>query len=166
MPELTQAERLQPSLLDRLTDDSPGQEQESRNERVISMQRLRHLVLRDLTWLLNSANVESVQPLDHVPYVADSVVNFGIRAVVGRTATTIDPNHVANWIRSAIERFEPRILRNTLRVDVATEERMDHNTVVMSIEGELWAQPVPLHLFMKTEIDLETGDVIISESVR
>ena len=30
------------------------------------------------------------------------------------------------------------------------------------IEGELWAQPVPLRLYLKTEIDLEIGDVKVS----
>jgi len=25
------------------------------------------------------------------------------------------------------------------------------------IEGEMWAQPLPDHLFVKTEVDLETG---------
>jgi len=34
----------------------------------------------------------------------------------------------------------------------------------LEIEGDLWAQPVPLRLFMKTEVDLETGSINISES--
>ena len=36
MAELTPKERLQPSLLDRLTDDEPEQQQESRDKRVLS----------------------------------------------------------------------------------------------------------------------------------
>jgi len=38
--ELTAQERLQPSLLDRLTDDEPDQSQESREKRVLLMSRL------------------------------------------------------------------------------------------------------------------------------
>jgi len=60
MAELTQKERLQPSLLDRLTDDEPHSQQEPRDKRVLSMHRLRESVLRDVSWLLNADSMESV----------------------------------------------------------------------------------------------------------
>ena len=47
-------ERIQPCLLDRLTDENPEAVKESRNERVISVKRYREGVLRDLIWLLNA----------------------------------------------------------------------------------------------------------------
>jgi type VI secretion system protein ImpF len=40
---------------------------------------------------------------------------------------------------------------------------MNHNALVFEIQGELWAQPVPLELFLKTEIDLETGNFSVAE---
>ena len=46
MAELTTSERLQPSLLDRLTDDHPEVAHESRERRVMSMRQLRAAVLR------------------------------------------------------------------------------------------------------------------------
>jgi type VI secretion system protein ImpF len=33
----------------------------------------------------------------------------------------------------------------------------------VQIHGQLWAQPVPLELLVRTEIDLETGKVQISD---
>ncbi len=37
---------------------------------------------------------------------------------------------------------------------------MSHNALTFEIEGELWAQPVPLRMmYLKTEIDLESGQV-------
>ena len=48
MPELTPQERLQPALLDRLTDEQPDHAQEPRERRVMSKSRLRQAVLRDL----------------------------------------------------------------------------------------------------------------------
>lgn len=57
MAELTPPERLQPSLLDHLTDDEPAASQETRSPRVLSIQRLRESVLRDLGWLLNTTNL-------------------------------------------------------------------------------------------------------------
>ncbi|MDS4069971.1 MAG: type VI secretion system baseplate subunit TssE, partial [Candidatus Competibacter sp.] len=63
--------------------------------------------------------------------------------------------------------FEPRIYRSSLRVLTAlTEERMSHNALTFEVEGDLWAQPVPLRLYLKTEIDLESGQVKVEESSR
>ena len=55
MPELIVVEKLQPCLLDRLTDDDPKNSLESRDRRVISLQRYRQGVLRDLQWLFNAS---------------------------------------------------------------------------------------------------------------
>ena len=54
MAELTPQERLQPALLDRLTDDNPESQVEPREMRVMSRNRMREAVLRDLSWLFNT----------------------------------------------------------------------------------------------------------------
>ena len=90
MAELTQKERLQPSLLDRLTDDSPTERNESRDARVLSLKKLRECVLRDLTWLLNTESFESVVNLDSVPAVKSSSLNYGIPTVAGLTASGLE----------------------------------------------------------------------------
>ncbi len=38
-----------------------------------------------------------------------------------------------------------------------------HNVIGVEIRGQLWAQPVPLELLVRTEIDLETGKVEIAD---
>jgi type VI secretion system protein ImpF len=67
--ELTPQEKLQPALLDRLTDDEPDRKVESREQRVLSVQRLKAALLRDLAWLLNTGHLETVQDLDDYPEV-------------------------------------------------------------------------------------------------
>ncbi len=54
MAELTPLEKLQPCLLDRLTDDDPKNGEESRAQRVVSLSRYKRGVLRDLEWLFNT----------------------------------------------------------------------------------------------------------------
>jgi len=164
MAELTPQERLQPSLLDRLTDDEVTQSQESRNRRVMSIQKLRESVLRDVAWLLNTTNLVEPDLQERFPLVSQSVVNFGLPDLTGLTASGVDVAELESLVRQALWDFEPRILRHTLKVRVhAAEDQFSHNALVFEIEGELWAQPVPLELFLKTEIDLETGDIAISE---
>ena len=165
MAELTQKERLQPSLLDRLTDDSPSERNESRDARVLSLKRLRECVLRDLTWLLNTESFESVADLDSMPAVQNSVLNFGIPAVAGLTASGLELAKLERHVRNAIIAFEPRLLKDKLTVEaLLSDEEMSRNTLVFDINGELWAQPVPLRMHLRTELDLETGKVSIVET--
>ena len=90
MGELTSQERLQPSLLDRLTDDAPMQPDESREQRVISAQRLREYVIRDLSWLLNCTHAQALQSFDVAPRVATSVLNYGIPDFTGVARSGVD----------------------------------------------------------------------------
>jgi type VI secretion system protein ImpF len=158
MAELTQKERLQPSLLDRLTDNEPQERQESRDKRILSPSRLRESVRRDLTWLFNTPNLSTVLDLERFPSVVESVLNYGLPSLAGRTTASVDVPEMERLLRQAIWSFEPRLIRNSIRVRlVADQLQMSHNALSFSIEAELWAQPIPLRLFLKTEIDLEDG---------
>lgn len=163
MAELTQKERLQPALLDRLTDDQRDVREEPREQRVLSLKQLRKGVLRDLAWLLNTDNLGASADLSGKPEVTSSVLNYGIPCLTGRTASGTDVSDLAAIIKQAIQDFEPRILSDSLevRVDMAPG-KMNQNAIVFHIEGDLWAQPAVEHLFIKTEFDLETGHVTVT----
>lgn len=157
MAELTQKERLQPSLLDRLTDDEPDKVQESREQRVLSLTKLRQSVLRDMAWLLNSGTFEAVQNLEDYPFIKRSVINYGIPDLAGSTLSGVNAQEIERNVRQAIWDFEPRILKNSVKITVSTSNTMNQNAITFDIEGDLWMQPLPLRLYLKTELDLETG---------
>jgi type VI secretion system protein ImpF len=163
--ELTTKEKLQPSLLDRLTDDAPDQKLESRDQRVISPRKLREFVLRDLAWLMNSGCLATAdERIEQYPLIAESVLNFGLPSLAGCYASSIKVAELEKAVRKAILDFEPRILAKSLEVRARAEEgRMALNALTFEIEGELWAQPVPERLLVRTEIDLETGHVSVIE---
>jgi type VI secretion system protein ImpF len=163
--ELSPQERLQPALLDRLTDDEPDKKVEGPDKRVLNKVQLRQAVLRDLAWLFNTTKLESGEDLSSTPQVQRSVLNFGLPALAGETASALDPTDLERAVREAILAYEPRILPSSLRVrTIVTESQLDqHNVVSVEIEGFLWAQPVPLELLLRTEVDLETGRVEITD---
>ena len=169
MAELTPQERLQPALLDRLVDDEPhNKAKEPRERRVLNKQRFRQAVLRDLAWLFNATNLASDGDLGPHDEVARSVVNFGLPALAGQTASALDIVDLERLIRQAILDFEPRILPGTLEVEpIVSEAQLDqHNVVSIQIRGTLWAQPVPIELMLRTDVDLETGEVQIRDLTR
>jgi type VI secretion system protein ImpF len=162
--ELTPKERLQPSLLDRLRDDEPDKQQESRDKRVLSPRQLRKSVIRDLEWLLNAGDLASVRDISRYPHVIDSVLNFGLPDLAGKHVSGLQVASLERMLRRSILRFEPRILPHTLRIRANVDEaQMSHNALRFDIEGELWGQPMPQQLYLKTEVDLESGTVSVSE---
>jgi len=166
MADLTPQDRLQPALLDRLSDDEPQNKLESRDRRVISMRKLRECVLRDLSWLLNTGNLEQVEDLDDFPDVKASVLNFGVRDLSGTTHSSADLGDLERRIRQAILDFEPRILRKTVKVRaVGAADPVHGNAIAFEIEGELWGQPMPVRLYLKSELDLEDGTIQVSDRV-
>jgi len=156
MPELVVVEKLQPCLLDRLTDDDPKNPVESRTQRVISLQRYREGVLRDLQWLFGaSAHLpqegQSQFSLEDYPDAFKSVINFGARHLFGLMAPNM--RELERQLTEALYVFEPRILRNSLKV----RSRIAGNEIALEVEGELWASPLPEHLHIKTKLDIESG---------
>lgn len=166
MAELASRERLQPALLDRLTDDDPQNTQpEPREARLIGKNRLRQAVLRDLAWLLNATRLGSADELGGLPHVEGSVVNYGLPPLSGATVSNVDVLALEDGIRKAIHFYEPRILPSTLEVRALfSEGALDsHNVVSIEIRGSLWAHPIPLEMLLRTDVDLETGEVRIHD---
>jgi type VI secretion system protein ImpF len=158
MADLTPSERLQPCLLDRLTDDHPDEKQESRDARVVSMQRYRQAVLRDIAWLLNTSSHSGEAEFEEFEMVAKSVLNYGTRSVCGQAVLESGAPEMERELTRAIRSFEPRIVKDSVSVSVIPRpENRPQTAVGFEIKGNLWAQPLPESLYIKTEIDLETG---------
>jgi type VI secretion system protein ImpF len=157
-------DRLQPALLDRLTDLAPLSSVESDDTRVMNKSQIRDAVLRDLSWLLNS--VQSLGKLaEQYPQAGDSVLNYGLPAMSGQLASRVDVGVLERTIKQAILRFEPRVMEDSLEVKAleATSVLDTHNVIEFEIRGFMWAQPVPLELLLRTQIDLEAGQVEVRD---
>ena len=129
---------------------------------VSSLHEIRACVKRDLDWLLNASQYSPQQDLDGYPDVASSVLNYGIPDLTGKTVSGFDPAYIERLMKQVIVNYEPRIIRRTLSVQVIADKTMfDHNALAFEIEGDLWAEPQPLHLHLRTEFELEDGTVSV-----
>ena len=95
------------------------------------------------------------------PLLAESVLNFGLPSLSGQLASKLDIGGLENAIRQAILRFEPRILADTLQVTALEASNVldTHNVIEFEIRGHLWSQPVPLEILLRTQLDLEAGQI-------
>ena len=162
------ADRLWPVLLDRLTDLEPDKKKEALQSRVLSRKAYRDGVLRDLQWLLNATNLDASIDFAGHPEARRSVLNFGLPPLSGNLASNVDRSQLEAAIRRAIVEFEPRILPQSVDVQVsAAEKTLDvHNILSVTIRGELWSIPYPLEILLRSDIDLETGQVVLHDQSR
>ena len=160
-------DRLQPALLDRLTDDDPENRQEPAQHAVVSKAKLKRMVLRDLAWLLNTTAHHTDDQLDGYPEVQRSVLNYGIPVLSGKHFSGVDWHDIERQIHAAILAFEPRILPGTLNVRaVAPSDPLGHHNLLhFEIRGELWSMPFPQELLLRSELDLETGHIRLTDQI-
>jgi type VI secretion system protein ImpF len=158
-------DRINPSLLDRLTDEAPGNAAQ-RGGMSLSLTELRRSVLRDLNWLFNTSQIMRSEELEAWPQVRNSVVNYGLPPLSGVVASSLDIQKLERALRQAIVDFEPRILPDSVSVKAELErESLDHHNVLsLHIEALLWAQPVPIELLLRTQLDLESGQNRVDET--
>lgn len=156
---LNARDKMQPSLLDRLTDNAPEKQQEAVSNTVISHSVLRRNVLRDLQWLFNSINNEAQQDLTPFPHVQRSAYNFGVAPLAGQRMSDIEWHDIQRKLTDSILHFEPRILPTGLQVRCVsdTSSLNLHNVLSIEIKGRLWCVPYPLEFMFRTELDLENG---------
>ena len=157
-------ENLQPSLLDRLTDERRDKTKESVSQQVLSHQQYKEAVIRDLAWLLNTVSMDSVFDLSSYPEINRSVLNYGMPDISGHTSASVDTTHLQKELKSAIYRFEPRIIPNSLKVKVHSDpDVMSHNSLVFEIEGVVFGHPMPFPVLLRSELDLECGEFTVTE---
>ena len=77
-------------------------------------------------------------------------------------SSDLDPVEAAKRLQLAIATFEPRLtnIRVTPEFNAA---RMDMHALKFKVEAQLWGQPTPQRLLLRTQIDVESADVSISD---
>jgi type VI secretion system protein ImpF len=139
---LTSRDKMQPVLLDMLTDDEPQKKQEAQ--------------VRNL---FNCVNSESNLDLGDFPQVRRSTLNYGIASLAGKRMSDIEWLDIQRALTDSILHFEPRILPEGLQVrcisDTGSLEL--HNVLSIEIKGRLWCVPYPLEFLFRTDVDLENG---------
>ena len=175
MPEV----RLNPTLFDRLVSRTEMSGlRESNATREISRSSLRFYqisdvdrfneaalranVRRELAWLLNTTNLESVTDLTDYPQVKCSVLNYGIDDLAGKAQSREAVNARAFKILFAIQAFEPRIARETLSVE-SREIGHRENAVTYIVSGDISSAVKAMRVRYFTDVEFDTGAATVRD---
>jgi predicted component of type VI protein secretion system len=93
------------------------------------------------------------QPFEAHPLVRASIVNYGLPALIGRSAYSLRAAEIETRLRRALDSFEPRIRPETLRVTVSTAQggRVDPDReITFTVEGEILAVGRRLRIMIST----------------
>lgn len=165
MAEPESKKRIRPSLLDRLTDLQPERWRETTDDVSVSEAQLREQVRRDLSWLFNTTQLAASMDLAAHPHVQRSIVNYGIMDLTGHMLSSIDPEQLEKSVRAALLRYEPRLLPESLAIAVGIGKNPSGTAaLVVEIHADLYCEPLPLALHVRTEIDVETGRVTVGDA--
>jgi type VI secretion system protein ImpF len=159
-------DRLLPALLDRLIDDDPTKRVEAEYSRSMNRSAYRQSVLRDMRWLFNAINAEAEIDFEGFAQAQNSTINFGLPGLAGQRFSELDWSKIEAMMRDAVLRFEPRVLPDTVEVRAITtaDTTGHHNLLAFEIRGQLWSEPYPLDLLLRSQIDLESGVVSVSDN--
>ena len=160
--------RVDGAVVRRLVDDRGYfllREIEADPARVMSKAQLRQAVLRDLGALFNAVQSLSNAEGSSFPALRDSVLNYGMPPLTGQLASKLDVTVLVAAIRQTILRFEPRVMADTLEVRALESDSVleTHNVIEFEIRGHLWSQPLPIEILLRTQLDLEAGQVSVRE---
>jgi type VI secretion system protein ImpF len=135
---------------------------ETPERRLAVSRRLRELVGRDLSVLLNASSMEVTDELEKLPNVRTSVLNFGLPPYTGRSASSMERDRLARALEIAIRRFEPRLMKVRVTPE-AFDARTQDQELSFRIDAQLWGQPAPHQIVLRTRIDTESGKAHVSD---
>ncbi|WP_052500712.1 type VI secretion system baseplate subunit TssE [Jannaschia aquimarina] len=118
---------------------------------------LRRHLAADLDSLVNTIRLDAFEELDNYPRLMKSVLNYGF-AELGRTGTAADAGTViAKRIRESLITFEPRLIPESVDVQVSEGEGTLDQRLVFDVTAEIAADPADLPLDFVAEVDLGAG---------
>jgi len=159
---LRQKERLfLPTLFDRLCDDAPTEQVDSASQYSATRSRMRDIVLRDLALLLNTTDASDLFDSERYPQVAQSCTNYGVPPLAGGYLSEKKWSDIERMIRTAIERYEPRLVRETLTVRPLLKEQASnhYNVLTFEISGHIHMNPYPIEFAVQSAVDLESSRI-------
>jgi type VI secretion system protein ImpF len=150
--------RITPSLLDRLTDNEPGIRDEPIVSRSQGLRSLRNSLWRDMNALLNTKRREEEVPEQFVES-SRSLLTYGIPDFTAYSLKSpSDQNRLRRAIEAAIRRFEPRLEKISVTIQLPDET---DPTMRFRVDALLQIEPAPEPVAFETVLPPGSSHFVI-----
>lgn len=149
---------VQPSILDRLTDDEPRMPADSRVSYMESLVNFKASVQRDLEWLLNTRRTPTPAPEEYEE-VRRSLYHFGIPDITSMSRDSVDSRmRLLSQVEEALALFEPRLANVHISM-VESEGEAHRRELRFVVEATLRLDPTPEQVMFDTVLHFSSGQV-------
>jgi len=143
------------SVLDRLTDTEPRNQNEVGPGMAQSLRQIKAALRRDLEWLLNTRQ-SIIEVPDYAKELPYSVFVYGLPDLTSFSLnSTRDQQDLLQIMESTIAKFEPRLMNVVVTMLPVSETT---RVVRFQIEGLMRADPAPERVVFDTVFDTIRGD--------
>ncbi len=151
-------QKLVPSILDRLIDETPREHPSVHADVPMDLARIKASVRRDLEWLLNSKQ-PLFDPPESLQHLAQSLLTFGLPDfTVASLGSPRDQDALRRAIEAAVRRFEPRLAEVSVHLE---EGREFDRSLRFRIEGMLQTDPEPEPVTFDSVLQMNTRDFVV-----
>lgn len=163
MARIDKDKQLRASILDRLMDDEPHIQVDTKKSRSRKLKDLRSSVRRDLEHLLNT-RCRVISPPSELNELQTSLMNFGLPDLATVNMLDIDKkNEFTRSIEQVIRTFEPRF--KSVQVRYLEVSNKAERTVRFRIDAVLYADPAPEMVVFDSILEPVLRTVTVEESV-
>lgn len=128
----------------------------------VSAEQLRAHIQADLVALISTVRLESVVDLEDSPHVATSIINYGFRDFSDVGQSDFHSAGIIESIRKTLIAHEPRLVNETLEVDIHEDDDRDTLRLLVFVKAELMGDPVDIPLDFDAEVDMGAGKLNLS----
>ncbi len=156
------ADILRHSILDRLIGDADGPPRGG--DLRIGVSELRHVVRRDLEWLLNT-RLPFSNMYESYEEVSKSMLAFGLPDLSAYSlASVLDSQDICRRMRKAIQTFETRLSRRSIQVEFVPTDDVTDMSMHFRITGMIEVDPIREPVAFDTSMDKMNGVVTVQET--
>lgn len=161
MSRVDKKKKLRPSILDRLTDYEPHNQQEVDHGQHQLLRQLRDSVRRDLENLLNT-RYYIINPAEIHQELDKSLLNYGLPDLA--TVNILDSKKRSEFTRTlekTLLEYEPRF--KSVSVSYQDNKDSQDRTLRFRIDAEIYAEPMPEVVVFDSVLESVTRTVSIRE---
>lgn len=125
---------------------------------------LRREVARDLESLMNTIAMESTEDLQRFDHVQKSIINFGLPDVAHRSIDEVSSDDIGDEIRSALTRYEPRLIPETIRVAKDSTYDEAELKIRFVVRADLMCEPLNVPVEFVADLEVDSGAISVSRA--
>lgn len=117
------------------------------------------IVRRDLSYLLNTTNMDELIDRRQHAAAAASTINFGMPSLARGYLSARKWDDIERLVRRAIIDFGPRLTADSLQIKPLRKDQSadKYNALLFEIRGLIQMDPYPLPFLVQSAVDLETN---------